>query len=250
MDALSAKLVGTIDGTELPAEQKVSLQTTIAKQMIPYLQTRLANNAASSSINKDCSSLVTTWASMTVQVSQAVSPPSLFPLVDLWRLALLVPEVANHLSTSPTSPLLALLKTAADSVTSAESKNLTLTALRLACNIFSNATLTRRMLVRTPYSDGSVPRDVLTSLLIPALLSDASNVRVAAASLAFNVSAFLQTPLMTSFNKGQTGQVNIEDGVDDLDWIVELLSAVVEAIGREDIEDSREWFSAPCVYSI
>ena len=55
---------------------------------------------------------------------------------------------------------------------------------------------------------------------------------------------------MTSFNKGQTGQVNIEDGVDDLDWIVELLSAVVEAIGREDIEDSREWFSAPCVYSI
>jgi uncharacterized membrane protein len=209
--------------------------------MIPYLQTRLSKDAAASSIDKNSPSLVTAWANVTIQASQVVPPPSLFPLVDLWRLALLVPEVANHLSTSPTSPLPALLKLAADSASSPDAKNLTLTALRLACNIFSNIMLTRRMLSRTPYADGSVPRDVLTSLLIPALLSDAPNVRVAAASLAFNVSAFLQTPLMASFNKGQTGQMTVEDAVDDLDWVVELLSAVVEAVGREDSEDSRAY---------
>jgi hypothetical protein len=241
LEAVSTKLLGTLDGLELPDSQKENLKTTIAKQMIPYLQARLSKEATASSIDKNSPSLIDSWTSSTSQISQAVPPLSLFPLVDLWRLAFLVPEVAGHLSASPVSPLPALLKIAADSTSSNDAKNLTLTALRLACNIFSNVALARRILSRTPYPGGSIPRDILTSLLIPALLSDVPNVRVAAASLAFNVSAFLQVPLMASFNKGQTGQMTVEDAVDDLDWIVEILSAVVEAVGREDSEDSREY---------
>ena len=76
-----------------------------------------------------------------------------------------------------------------------------------------------------------------------ALLSDAPNARVAAASLAFNIAAFLQTPLMVCLERGQTGQMGgVVDEVDDGDWVVELVSAVVEAVGREDGEDSCECF--------
>ncbi|KAG8805868.1 hypothetical protein FRC18_006446 [Serendipita sp. 400] len=94
------------------------------------------------------------------------------------------------------------------------------------------------MLQATPYGDGINPREVVTGLLVSSLLSDTPTVRIAAASLAFNVSAFLQAPLMDCLNKGMTGQLKKEDTVDNLDWEVEILSAVVEAIGREDNEDS------------
>lgn len=235
LEALSAKLLDTVDGLELAAEKKANLKTVISKQMIPILQAKLSKDAKAASISS-----IAPWVDMTAQISQSVSPASLFPLVDLWRLALLVPEVANQVYTSTTSPLASLLQIAADSASSAEAKNLTLTSLRLACNIFSNPALTRRMLSQAPYPGGQVPRDIITRLLISALLSEVPTVRVAAASLAFNVSAFLQMPLMASFNSGQTGQMKA-DVVHDIDWVFELLSAVVEAVRREDSEDSCEF---------
>ncbi|KIM24661.1 hypothetical protein M408DRAFT_17525 [Serendipita vermifera MAFF 305830] len=233
LDALSTKFLSTVDGVaSLSADQKAAIKTVISKQMIPALQSGLSKDAKAPSITS-----LPSWIATTAQVSQAVSPALLFPLVDLWRLAVLIPDVANHLSTSATSPLPNLLNIAADAASSADTKNLTLTALRLACNMFSNAALTRRMLSQLAYSDGTVPRDILTRLLVPALLSDAPNVRVAAASLAFNVSSFLQKPLMASFQNGMTGQM-VPDAVDEVDWVVEVLSAVVEAVRREDTEDS------------
>jgi hypothetical protein len=60
--------------------------------------------------------------------------------------------------------------------------------------------------------------------------------------LAFNISAFLQAPLTESYKKGRTSKEELlkDDVLDDLDWEMEILSAVVEGISREDNEDSRE----------
>jgi desumoylating isopeptidase 1 len=60
-------------------------------------------------------------------------------------------------------------------------------------------------------------------------------VRTAAASLAFNISAWLQKGRVLAAGKGVGGQGAAgEDG----DWEVEIVSAVIEAIGRE--KDSEE----------
>jgi len=65
-------------------------------------------------------------------------------------------------------------------------------------------------------------------------------VRQAAASLAFNISSFLQKPLMDALRKGNSGQLpeNVEHA--DGDWEVELASALVESLGREENEDVGE----------
>ncbi|KAG8860671.1 hypothetical protein FRB91_001786 [Serendipita sp. 411] len=237
-DALSTKLLATVDASGIPADQKRSGKAFISERMIPYLGAKLEKGSSGNIVQPNISHNMALWTKETNNLSNAISPASLFPLVDLWRLAVLIPDVSTYLVTTSESPLSGMLKIALGSISSPESRNLSLTALRLACNLFANPALGRRMLQATPYGDGINPREVVTGLLVSSLLSDTPTVRIAAASLAFNVSAFLQAPLMDCLNKGMTGQLKKEDTVDDLDWEVEILSAVVEAIGREDNEDS------------
>ena len=76
---------------------------------------------------------------------------------------------------------------------------------------------------------------------MPSLLHENASVRQAAASLAFNISSFLQKPLMDALQKGDSGQLpeNVEHA--DGDWEVELASALVESLGREENEDVGEF---------
>jgi hypothetical protein len=50
---------------------------------------------------------------------------------------------------------------------------------------------------------------------------------------------------MECLHKGMTGQMTYDEVLNDADWQVEMVSAVVEAIGREDNEDSREYHPGP-----
>lgn len=86
-------------------------------------------------------------------------------------------------------------------------------------------------------------------LLVPSLLHENASVRQAAASLAFNISSFLQKPLMDALQKGNSGQLpeNVEHA--DGDWEVELASALVESLGREESEDVGEFKSHRRGYS-
>lgn len=68
----------------------------------------------------------------------------------------------------------------------------------------------------------------VTSLLVSTLLHEDVAVRTAAASLAFNVAAYLQKGRIDGVKGGVSG-ADSADG----DWEVELISAVVEAIDRE-----------------
>ncbi|CAG7852129.1 Desumoylating isopeptidase 1 Short=DeSI-1; AltName: Full=PPPDE peptidase domain-containing protein 2; AltName: Full=Protein FAM152B [Serendipita indica DSM 11827] len=238
LDALSTKLLSAVETSPLPVADRGNTKEVIANGMIRSLSSIPNGKTPTANSTKVPETEFSNWTSVTVQLAAVLPPTDFFPLVDLWRLALLIPDVSTQLATSPIISLPTIFKISSESASSPDAKNLTLTALRLACNIFVNPVLTRRLLQSSPANDGSRPRDAITNLLVSALLSDVATVRVAAASLAFNIAAFLQAPLMQSLNRGMSGTPIKEDSLDDAEWEVELLSAVIEAIDREDNEDS------------
>lgn len=102
--------------------------------------------------------------------------------------------------------------------------------LRIACNIFANSTLS------TTHFTSNLPvshRSQLTQLLISSLLAQDSQVRQAAASLAYNCSTNIAIERLEKEKgtfKGMAEQ-------DDDDWIVELSSAILDALGKETDEE-------------
>ena len=81
-------------------------------------------------------------------------------------------------------------------------------------------------------------------MLVQTLLHQDRFVRVAAASLAFNVGAWVQRGRVAR-TKG--GREEVVDGIradeEDGEWEVELVSAVVEALaGEEEREDAGELY--------
>ncbi|KAF8827487.1 hypothetical protein HHX47_DHR4000368 [Lentinula edodes] len=102
-----------------------------------------------------------------------------------------------------------------------------LTLLRLLSNTFSSPVLAPQLLL------GQV-KFSMTALLVSTLLHEDAGVRTAAASLVFNAAAFLQKGRVDAVkNGGGSGKSDIEDE----DWEVELVSAVVEAIDREKVNE-------------
>jgi hypothetical protein len=61
------------------------------------------------------------------------------------------------------------------------------------------------------------------------LLDQDPAIRTAAASLAFNIAAFIQRSRVDNIRNG-----TVVEGSEDADWEVELVSAIIEAIKRED----------------
>ncbi|PVF95020.1 DUF862-domain-containing protein [Serendipita vermifera] len=229
LDALSTKLLSIIDSLEVPAPQKATWKSNVST-MKSYIGERLPNKTSTTTPAN-----ISEWVNTTAELSKLITPASIFPLIDLWRLALLLPDVTSHLCSTTISPIPALLKIAAEAPNGSENKNLHITTLKLACNIFANSTLVRLVLSRSS-PQGAEAREALTLLLVNNLLSELENVREAAASLAFNIATFLQKPLMEALERGMTGQMPKDEIVDDWDWRIELLSAVIEAIGREKSE--------------
>lgn len=147
----------------------------------------------------------------------------------MWRLALLDETVSNWCTTaagSSTDPIQAVLlkavSTLANPEAQATARPYILTTLRLFSNAFASDALARSIL--------TTKRVAVTSLLVTSLLHADANVRTAAASLAFNVAAFLQ--------KGRLEAVRARYGPfagsdEEGEWEVELVSAVLEAIANE-----------------
>jgi hypothetical protein len=123
-------------------------------------------------------------------------------------------------------------------------RNYILTVLRMLSNAFSNPTLTRVLL------SGQTRKDV-TMLLVATLLHEDAAVRTAAASLAFNVAAYLQMGRVDMVKAGNSGAEGVEE---DGDWEVEMVSAVVEAIdrekGSEEVGKSSTFPSFNCFFNI
>jgi len=96
-------------------------------------------------------------------------------------------------------------------------RNYVITVLRLMCNTFSSVELTRRILT------DEILRGILTGVVMESLLCEDGSVRMAASSMAFNMAAWLHS------HSGAKGM----EAERDEEWEMELISAVVEALGHE-----------------
>lgn len=170
------------------------------------------------------------WLQATTSMVSNLPVESIFPVADLWRLAVLNAPVCLWIDSRPPSkpndPLEVLLPKAALAVDSSSkgARNFTLIMLRFLCNCFSHACLANRLL-RTGI------RDQVTTVLIASLLHPDAAVRTASASLAFNAAAVLQKERVDAVKSGRGIQSESED--DLADWQVEVMTAVVEALNRE-----------------
>ena len=108
----------------------------------------------------------------------------MFPLFDIWRLAILEPTISRA---TPTL-LVKVLASTSETVSSSPRTTL-LTLLRLTTNALGTTSLSRSLLLLAGAHDA---RAALTSVLVQTLLHQDRLVRMAAASLAFNVGAWMQ----------------------------------------------------------
>jgi len=231
-DTVVAKQVTFIDGqSSWPAsvQTKDQVKASISTTVLPYLKSRFSSTEKT--LPSATPAILDTWSQATVAMTAALPIESLFPIVDMWRIAFLDPAVgtwtANLITTSTgADPITIFLPKAVQAVESSSkgARNYLLIMLRLLCNSFSNSVLAKRML-------RSAIRDRITAVLVASLLHTDSTVRTASASLAFNIAAVLQKDRVEAVRTGRGIQPDSE--FDFGDWEVKVVSAVIEALDRE-----------------
>ena len=219
------KLVSFIDAVPSLASS-AKIKDDLAQEILPWLKQRYVQKSKAQTNPAVVAAFGRTIAALVTDLPAA----SMFPLFDFWRLAILEPAIAQVTLT----PLVKVLASNSESVSSSPRATL-LTLLRLVTNALGTS-LSRSLL--PPKAQEA--RAALTSVLVQTLLHQDRLVRVAAASLAFNVGAWVQKGRVAGI-KGE-GVINgIRDGEEDGEWEVELVSAVAEAfVGEEESEDAGE----------
>ncbi|KAJ7645496.1 PPPDE putative peptidase domain-containing protein [Mycena polygramma] len=241
LDTVSAKLASFIDAAP-PSPGTAQAKEVLRAQVVPYLKARFVRAPdARGPLPSATPALLAPWTAATTTLVGALPTEALFPLVDMWRLAALDPAAATWLSAAPgTGPVGILARTARDALAQPAqdkgTRNYVLTTLRLLANAFRTAPLARGLLSG---GDGAA-----LGTLVPALLHADGAVRTAAASLAFNAAAAVQRAREAA--GAGLGGVHVSNvGANDADaamaadeeWQVELTSALVEALEREEGED-------------
>ncbi|KAJ8080411.1 hypothetical protein PM082_017244 [Marasmius tenuissimus] len=222
LDVVSNKLLSS-----LPPASVDNAKKTIVGSVIPYLKSRSAPTPPPKTLPSANPTLLAAWNQTTTALSATLSPEHLFPLVDMWRLALLDPAVGTWCASNlSASPLVTFSRVASKSSIQQCPRPYTLTLLRLLSNAFSSNVLAPQFFF------GNL-RTETTALLVPSLLYNDASVRNAAASLTFNMAAFLQNRRMEGVRNGGSGAGVEKNGMEDEDWEVEMVSAIVEAIDRE-----------------
>lgn len=144
-----------------------------------FICTRGASGASSAPLP----SLPTITAFM-VQSIETVAPDSLFPDIDLLRCALVDQRVSGYLASEHSNSTVSKIFTKTNMLSEACPYSLRIVTLQLACNLFTSPMLATQLL-----QDGELCTKLL-QLVTSSLLDTAHPpVRVAAASLAFNIAA-------------------------------------------------------------
>jgi hypothetical protein len=250
LDAVLTKLTSFIDAHAV-ALPKIEIKETLTQSMIPFLKSRFGSE--SGSMLTATTTLLAKWSQTTVSLVGILELSELFPLVDMWRLAILDPGIATWCASQGSTqansdPISALLTKAISGSedSGAKPKPYILIVLRMLSNAFSSAALTRRLLSdATAAGERASLRTTTTEILIQTLLHEDPAVRTAAASLAFNVAAFIQKGRVENVRNGTV----VEDS-EDADWEVELISALIEAIGREDGSEEVGPYSSRLVSAV
>jgi len=231
--------------------------------VIPFLKARFpptSNGTTNGKIPIATADFLRQWTHTTITLLSVLPPTEIFPLIDFWRAGLLDDHVSNWIAAGGVKSSTtagenvdivgAILKKAVEIVENngeaakGGERNLLLTTLRMVSNGFANPLLARYLLSTTPSHTSTTPsRTLLTSLLVSTLLHSDALVRTASASLAFNISAHLQRPLIEAVREGKrNGEEGVRDNEEEGqgDWEVEVVSAIVEGVRREGGEDVGE----------
>ena len=226
LDTVHDKLVYFIDATP-SLENSKRIKDDLAQNVFPWLKRRYVENSEASPDDRIIAAFSQTIRALAANLPVA----SLFPLLDVWRLAILEPTIAPV----TLDPLVEIMTSSSESLSSLPRATL-LTLLRLTTNALGSS----RSKFTWQLVTNERKRTTLTSVLVPALQHSDRLVRVAAASLVFNVSARLQ--------KGRAAKVRDETGeadwfVLDEEWELQLVRAITEAIAKEgESEDLGEFF--------
>ncbi|KAG2746043.1 hypothetical protein P692DRAFT_201055863 [Suillus brevipes Sb2] len=231
-DAMSKKLKNFLDSATTwfhpfdTSLSKVDTMLVLFGTMIPYVK------AFHTSQCLPQHPLFDLWHDITSSISWNMPEDQLFPLVDLWRLALLDEQVSSWCAdhNGLDSPLGLLLSKACKW----SSKKYLLTLLRMLSNAFSNRGLGWKILL-------SLQKNVAI-LLEHTLVHEDTDIRKSASSLAFNIFARLQELRVENLCKGD------EEGADHLEmeismtllnaeWEASIACAVLAAIERESDGD-------------
>ncbi len=156
---------------------------------------------------------VTTFLSKSIQ---ALPAENLFPIVDLFRLALVDPRVSGYYAENASESVFKILA-AVNRLDTSCPYQLRIVTLHMACNLFTSQLFPIKLFIEPSYSPPLL--QLVTSSLLD---NEHPPVRVAASSLAFNMSAS---------NHQQRIQGNgdfLPEGSQ-----VELVASLLEAIGRE-----------------
>ncbi|KAI9465406.1 DUF862-domain-containing protein [Lactarius psammicola] len=235
-DTVHDKLVSFIDST--PSVQNSSvLKDDLTQTMFPWLKRRYAEE---SKVTATSPEVVAAFGRTVTALAAELPAASLFPLLDAWRLAILEPTIAQV----TLAPLVQVLSSTNKSVTSSPRATL-LTLLRLASNSLGTS------LSRSILASDVQARAALTGVLVQTLLHPDRLVRVAAASLGFNVGAWVQKGRIARA-RGEDDVVNgLREGEEDGEWEVELVSAVAEALANEEeSEDAVHRLTATLAFLI
>ena len=156
---------------------------------------------------------VTTFINKSVQT---LPPESLFPLVDLFRLALVDPRVSGYYAEDSSETVFTILN-AVNRLDTYCPYQLRIVTLHMACNLFTSQLFPMKIFSEPSYSTP------LFGLVTSSLLdNEHPPVRVAASSLAYNMAA-------------SNHQQRVQGNADYLPegGQVELVASLLEAMGRE-----------------
>ncbi|KAL2865103.1 bifunctional C97 family peptidase/thioredoxin family protein [Aspergillus lucknowensis] len=161
------------------------------------------------------------FATYLQQTYHSISTENRFALVDLARLLFIDPRVAGYFAEDTThKTVLTLLNAEAESEASNLPYNLRIVTLQLACNLFNTPLYTEHL--SSTSSTANRLRTALLNLLPSALLDTHSNLRVVAASLAYNLSALNHNARFSGSPEPLTEEEQVE-----------LTASVAEAITQE-----------------
>lgn len=145
-----------------------------------------------------------------------LEPSSLFPIVDLFRLALVDPRVSGYFAEESSHATVVACLQRISSLGEDCPYPLRIVTLHMACNLFTSRLFPRQLLGNSSLSSPLVQ-------LVTSSLLDTSHppICVAAASLAYNIAAFNHLQRLNG-----TGDVLPESAQ------VELMASLLEALGR------------------
>ena len=220
-------------------EEKAKLKGVIESATLPFLKLQILPSGKSTvKTPSSLAPMLIEWTAASKTLFSALPIDQLFPVVDLWRIGFLSTTVGAWVSGEDASAPDMNSSIVHEFLRKVELKPLPrsfiLTLLKCLSNTFGIFSLSRQLLAPGPL------REQLTDLVISQLLEEENQIRATAASLVFNIASCTQIQRVKTGKNGSIPQFHAEF---DAEWEIEVVSAVIEGIRREENEEIRK-FSA------